>query len=94
MKKVFGKRKLIGSIIGLAVAGLAGYTVAQVAVAPGANKVKFPQGWETGVMYGTIDRPDTKQYREFYTSAAAIKAASAGGSRYPMARSSPWPSIR
>jgi plastocyanin len=50
----------------------------QALVAPGPNKVVFPQDWAKGVMYATVDRPDTKQYREFYTSAEAVAAAKAG----------------
>jgi plastocyanin len=56
----------------------AAVAVAQSVVPPGPNKVKFPEGWEKGVMYGTIDRPDTKQYREFYGPAEAVKAAREG----------------
>ncbi len=61
----------------LAGAGVAG-ALAQATVAPGPNKLEFPQGWERGVLYATVDRPDTKQYREFYTSAEAVKAARDG----------------
>lgn len=57
---------------GIVVAG------AQTAVPPGPNKVKFPADWSKGVMYATVDRPDNKQYREFYTSAEAVKAAREG----------------
>lgn len=56
-------------------AGGATWAVAQALVPPGPNKLKFPEGWDKGVMYATVDRPDTKQYREFYTSADAVKAA-------------------
>lgn len=51
---------------------------AQALVAPGPNPLKFPEGWDKGVLYATVDRPDTKQYREFYTSAEAVKAAREG----------------
>lgn len=67
---------------GLAAAGAAGVAfvaVSQTAtVAPGPNKLAFPAGWDKSVMYATVDRPDTKQYREFYTSADAVKAAREG----------------
>ena len=60
-------------------AGLAAIGVAaQTTVPSGANRLKFPQGWDKQVMYATVDRPDTKQYREFYTSAEAVKAAREG----------------
>ncbi len=52
--------------------------VAPALVAPGPNKLKFPQNWDKAVMYATVDRHDTKQYREFYTSAEAVQAARDG----------------
>ena len=63
-----------------ALAGLATVTVvAQTAlVPPGPNKLKFPDGWEGSVMYATVDRYDIKQFREFYTSPEAVKAAREG----------------
>lgn len=61
-------------------AGAAAMAVAQALVAPGPNRLKFPEGWDKGVMYATVDRPDTKQYREFYTSADVVKAAREGRS--------------
>ncbi len=61
--------------VGLAPAGPA---VGQAAVPSGPNVVAFPQDWAKGTLYATVDRPDTKQYREFYTSAEALAAARAG----------------
>lgn len=58
--------------------GTLGVAVGQATVPGGPNKVAFPENWSKGVMYATVDRPDTKQYREFYTSAEAVAAASAG----------------
>jgi plastocyanin len=50
----------------------------QALVAPGPNKVAFPENWAKGVMYATVDRPDSKQYREFYTTPDVIAATKAG----------------
>ena len=47
-------------------------------VAPGPNKIAFPADWAKGTMYATVDRPDTKQYREFYASPEVVAAARAG----------------
>jgi hypothetical protein len=47
-------------------------------VRAGGDKIVFPEGFEKGVMFTTVDRPDNKQYREFYTSAASIEAAKKG----------------
>ena len=46
-------------------------------VPPGPNKVAFPQDWAKTKMYATVDRPDTKQYREFYTTQDVLDAARA-----------------
>ena len=44
----------------------------------GPNKLEFPHDYAKGELYATVDRPDTKQYREFYTSAAAVQAVREG----------------
>ena len=62
---------------GLALAGGVA-AVAQALVAPGPNKVVFPADWAKGTMYATVDRPDTKQYREFYAAPDVVAAARAG----------------
>lgn len=58
----------------LAVAGV----ISQTLVPSGPNRVSFPQDWDKGVLYGTVDRYDTKQYREFYGPAEAVQAAREG----------------
>lgn len=72
------KQSTLAGAIALALVGTAAVVVGQPAVAPGPNKLAFPEGWAQGVLYATVDRPDTKQYREFYTSADAVQAARAG----------------
>lgn len=47
-------------------------------VRAGGDKVVFPEGFEKGVMFTTVDRADNKQYREVFTSQAAIDAAKKG----------------
>jgi len=44
----------------------------------GPEKISFPDGYQKGVMYATVDRYDIKQYRELYTSAEAVKAVREG----------------
>jgi hypothetical protein len=60
-----------------AAAGIASLA-ASVQVRAGGEKVAFPDGFEKGVLYAAIDRADNKQYRELYTSQAAIDSAKAG----------------
>jgi hypothetical protein len=48
-------------------------------VAPGPNKIAFPADYMKGVLYGTVDRADNKQFRELYVSPPeAIDAAKKG----------------
>jgi plastocyanin len=45
----------------------------------GPEKITFPANWKEHVLYTTVDRYDTKQYRELYaSSAAAVEAMKAG----------------
>lgn len=50
----------------------------QALVNPGPNKVAFPADWAKWTLYATVDRPDVKQYREFYTTPDVIAAVKAG----------------
>jgi hypothetical protein len=59
------------------IATLAAFTVIGP-VCAGGDKVAFPENYEAGVLFTTVDRPDNKQFREFYTSAAALEAAKKG----------------
>src|SRR5947199_10843053 len=47
-------------------------------VRAGGDKVVFPEGSDKGVMFTTVDRADNKQYREVFTSQAALDAAKKG----------------
>ena len=47
-------------------------------VRAGGDKIVFPEGFDKGVLYTTVDRADNKQYREFYAPAAAVEAAKKG----------------
>src|SRR5262249_28450000 len=58
-------------------AALAALAVA-APVSAGGAKVAFPENHEAGVLFTTVDRADNKQFREFYTSAAALDAAKKG----------------
>jgi plastocyanin len=72
-------RRAAALAAGAAALGAAWVAVGQQAlVSPGPNKVAFPDNWAKGVMYATVDRPDTKQYREFYTTPDVIEAVRAG----------------
>jgi Cytochrome P460 len=44
----------------------------------GGDRIKFPEGFDTGVLYTTVDRADLKQYRELFGPAAAVEAAKKG----------------
>lgn len=72
------------SVFLLALTGLgaAWVAVGQAQVPSGPNKVAFPADWAKGMRYATVDRPDTKQYREFY-AAPDVVAAVRGGQPIP-----------
>lgn len=44
----------------------------------GGDRIKFPADHDKGVLYTTIDRADNKQYRELYSTLAAVAAAKKG----------------
>lgn len=68
---------LVAAVAGAAIAAAA-VAIAQATVPSGPNKLAYPEGWDKGVMYATVDRYDTKQYREFWGPADAVKAAREG----------------
>src|SRR5260370_10891811 len=66
--------KLIVATVAVAVAGLS----AAVQVGAGGDRVGFPENYSKGVVYLTLDKPDNKQVREYFTSPAAAEAARKG----------------
>ena len=62
----------------LAVAVAACIAPAAFAQNPGPNKIAFPEQWDKGVLYKTVDRHDVKQYRELWSTKAAVDAVKAG----------------
>jgi cytochrome P460 len=65
------------SYVTIAAAALAALAIAGPAGA-GGDKIAFPENHEAAVLFTTVDRADNKQFREFYTSAAALEAAKKG----------------
>ena len=65
----------------ITIASIAGAVAALAVIVPvraGGEKVAFPENHAAGVLFTTVDRADNKQFREFYTSAAALDAAKKG----------------
>jgi plastocyanin len=60
------------------VAAVAGIAAAGFAVAQAPEKVKYPADYLKGDLYATVDRPDSKQYRELYASPGVVAAVRAG----------------
>ena len=68
------KRKILAASL-IAIGGLAaGVSVLHA----GGDLVKYPEGFEKGVLYETVDRFDIKQHRELYASKAAVDAVRKG----------------
>ncbi len=61
----------------LKIALLSGVFASTAALA-GPDKIKFPADYLKGVLYQTLDRHDTKQYRELYAPAEAVEAVRKG----------------
>src|SRR6185369_6327824 len=72
MLKGFGVGPIATALVGL------GVVVFATHVRAGGDKIVFPDGFDKGVLYTTVDRNDNKQYRELYTSQAAVDAAKKG----------------
>ena len=49
-----------------------------VQVRAGGDKVAFPENFDKGTLYATVDRYDNKQYRELYATPAAVDAVRKG----------------
>src|SRR5688572_14508092 len=70
-----GRRKISIAVSAACIAG--GALIAATGMA-GPENIKFPEGYEKGVLYSTLDRHDTKQYRELYSTPEAVKAVREG----------------
>jgi hypothetical protein len=66
-----------GKFVATSVA-LAGLSAIVVSAQAGGDKIAFPEDYAKGVLYTTVDRADNKQFRELFTSAAAVEAAKKG----------------
>jgi plastocyanin len=70
----------MGETMNFRLAAFAAACLAAPALAqnPGPNKVAFPDTWDKGVLYSTVDRYDIKQHRELWSTKAAVDAVKAG----------------
>ena len=59
-------------------AAVAFASLVSIPVLAGPDKIAFPENWDKGVLYGTVDRYDIKQHRELYSTKPAIDAVKAG----------------
>jgi plastocyanin len=64
--------------IALSAACVAGGALLAATGMAGPDKISFPDGYEKGVLYAVVDRHDTKQYRELYSTPEAVKAVREG----------------
>ena len=63
------KMKAISVALGVIACGVA---------SAGPEKIKYPSDYLKGTLYGTVDRPDIKQYRELYASPGVVESVRAG----------------
>jgi hypothetical protein len=69
IKRTFGVTTVVATVAAL---------TAAVSVRAGGDKIMFPAEYAKGAVYVTLDRPENKQVREYYTSQAATDAAKKG----------------
>ena len=69
-------RKQIVLAVGAACAAAGAFVASGVLAGP--EQIAFPADYQKLTMYSTVDRYDSKQYRELYTSAEAVKAVREG----------------
>jgi len=67
----------IGKAI-LAVSIAAALVALAVQARAGGDKVAFPEGFDRGTLYATVDRYDIKQFRELYASPGVVEAVRKG----------------
>lgn len=72
---MFGKRTISIAVSAVCIAG--GALLAATGMA-GPDNIKFPDGFEKGVLYAVVDRHDIKQYRELYATPEAVEAVREG----------------
>ena len=77
------------SVVVLVAAGA--LAVAASAIQAGPEKIAFPANYKDHVLYATLDRYDTKQYRELYGTPEAVRAAKEG--KPIPSEVSQWPTI-
>ena len=65
------------ALIAGALGSASGIVLALSALA-GGDKISFPEDYAKGVMYGTVDRHDNMQYRELWSTPAAVDAMRRG----------------
>ncbi|MCC7484951.1 MAG: cytochrome P460 family protein [Burkholderiales bacterium] len=69
-----------GRRISYAVSGACalGAGVIAATVTAGPENIRFPEGYDKGVLYAVVDRHDIKQYRELWSTPEAVKAVREG----------------
>jgi plastocyanin len=67
-----------GIKVALSGACIAGGALIAAGGQAGPENIRFPEGFEKGVRYAIVDRHDTKQYRELYSTPEAVKAVREG----------------
>jgi len=65
-----------GTLGGSAIVGLGLGVIGNGGATP--EKVAFPEGFDKGVLYSTLNRHDIKQFRELYASKAVVDSVRAG----------------
>jgi hypothetical protein len=64
--------KNVRLVAAVALGSVSGALIGYSALA-GGDKVAFPENFDKGTLYATVDRYDNKQYRELYATTPAVE---------------------
>ena len=70
------RRNVLGAVAGFAIAAVGGAVIAAATVGP--ESIAFPADYQKWQMYASVDRYDSKQYRELYAKPEVVKAVREG----------------
>jgi plastocyanin len=76
--RVFERAWRVGLAAGAGAAGIGGAVLLATSAGAGPEQIQFPANYASWEKYAVVDRYDSKQYRELYTSPEAVKAVREG----------------
>ena len=72
------RRNKLGAAVGVCLAAAGGWVAAGAGEGANPALIAFPQGYDKWMLDATVDRYDSKQYRELYAKSEVVKAVREG----------------